>query len=321
MTTIQTQNFGVEIEMTGITRETAATVIAKHYGTNSVKHAGGSYDKYTAKDTKGRTWQAMTDGSIDAEVKTGKNSRRSAGRSYSCEVVTPILQYEDIEDLQQIIRDLVKEGAIVNDSCGIHIHVDGANHTPASLVRLLNFAVGRQDLFNEALGNERRARWCKNTNKKLLAALKQYPNITREELQRVWYSSVNDDYAGGISTEHYNSTRYHGVNLHAFFTKGTVEFRLFNSTLHAGKIKAYIQFCLAMSAWAINAKNNLYFKGVGAYTAAQKEKLMKGMLKRRLGMSGPEFKTARLHLTAVFREKAAAEATQSAATENTAISA
>lgn len=323
MTTIQTQNFGVEIEMTGITRETAATVIAKHYGTNSVKHAGGSYDKYTAKDSKGRTWQAMTDGSIDAEVKTGKNSRRSAGRAYSCEVVTPILQYEDIEDLQQIIRELVKEGAIVNKSCGIHIHIDGANHTPASLVRLLNFAVGRQDLFNEALENERRSNWCKKINKKLLAALKNCTNITREELQRIWYSSVNDDYSGGISSEHYNSTRYHGVNLHAFFTKGTVEFRLFNSTLHAGKIKAYIQFCLAMSAWAINAKNNLYFKGVSSYTAAQKEKLMKGMLKRRLGMSGPEFKTARLHLTAVFRAKAEAEAAAAATatTTDTAISA
>lgn len=320
MTTIQTQNYGVEIEITGITRETAATVIAKHYGTNSVKHAGGSYDKYTAKDTKGRTWQAMSDGSIKPEKRNGK-TRTEASSLYKCEVVTPILQYEDIEDLQQIIRDLVKEGAIVNDSCGIHIHVDGANHTPASLVRLLNFAVGRQELFNEALHNEHRERWCQTTKLRLLKALKQYPNITREELQRVWYSSVNDDYTGGISTEHYNSTRYHGVNLHAFFTKGTVEFRLFNSTLHAGKIKAYIQFCLAMSAWAINAKNNLYFKGISAYTAAQKEKLMKGMLKRRLGMSGPEFKTARLHLTAVFREKAAAEATQSAATENTAISA
>ena len=320
MTTIQTQNFGVEIEMTGINRKTAATVIAKHYGVSSPQHAGGSYDKYTAKDTKGRTWQAMSDGSIVPEEKVGKN-RIAASNAYKCEVVTPILQYEDIEDLQQIIRDLVKEGAIVNNSCGIHVHVDGANHTPESLVRLLNFAVGRQTLFNEALGNEHRERWCQTTKLRLLKALKQYTNITREELKRVWYSSVNDDYRGGISDEHYNSTRYHGINLHAYFTKGTVEFRLFNSTLHAGKVKAYIQFCLAMSAWAINAQNNLYFKGCSSYTAAQKEKLMNGMLKRRLGMSGPEFKTARLHLTAVFREKAAAEAAQTTTTENTTISA
>ena len=31
-----------------------------------------------------------------------------------------------------------------------------------------------------------------------------------------------------------------------------MEFRLFNGTTHAGRIKAYVQFCLAMSAWAIN---------------------------------------------------------------------
>ena len=37
---------------------------------------------------------------------------------------------------------------------------------------------------------------------------------------------------------HYNSSRYHGSNIHATFTKGTVEFRLFNGTLHAGEIKA-----------------------------------------------------------------------------------
>ncbi len=197
---------------------------------------------------------------------------------------------------------LVKKGAIVNSSCGIHIHVDGANHTPQSLIRLLNFAVGRQELFNEALENRSRSSWCKNTNRKLLAALKEEPDMTKEHFERIWYSAANDDYNGGISHEHYNPTRYHGINLHAFFTKGTVEFRLFNSTLHAGKIKAYIQFCLAMSAWAINTDSkNLYFKYCGSYTNEQKEKLMNGMLKRRLGMTGKEFKTARLHLTAAFR--------------------
>jgi len=42
--------------------------------------------------------------------------------------------------------------------------------------------------------------------------------------------------------------------------------------------------------------------------ASQKEKLMTRVLAGRLGLRGPEFKTCRLHLTAVFRAKAAAEA-------------
>ncbi|MCM1335142.1 MAG: amidoligase family protein [Bacteroides sp.] len=302
MVTIQTQNFGVEIEMTGITRQTAADVVAQYYGTIPSDYGIGHYDTYTAEDAKGRIWKAMRDSSIKAERKMGK-ATVTADWDYCCELVTPILQYEDIEPLQEIVRLLVKKGAIVNNSCGIHIHIDGANHTPQSLVRLLNFAVGRQELFNEVLGNQHRVTtYCKNTSKKLLTALKNEPEMTKERLEQIWYSPVNDNYNGTRNHEHYNDTRYHGINLHAFFTKGTVEFRLFNSTLHAGKIKAYIQFCLAMSAWAINTDSKqLFFKYCGSYTNEQKEKLMKGMLKRRLGMTGKEFKTARLHLTAAFR--------------------
>ncbi|WP_426742735.1 amidoligase family protein [Gemmiger formicilis] len=40
----------------------------------------------------------------------------------------------------------------------------------------------------------------------------------------------------GISHEHH----YHALNLHSVFYHGTVEWRLFNSTLHAGEVKANI---------------------------------------------------------------------------------
>lgn len=298
-TTIYTQNFGVEIEMTGVTRKDAAEVIAKHYGTSS-SYVGTYYDTYGATDTKGRTWKAMSDGSIRTQV-VSNGVRVSAGHNYSCEVVTPILQYDDIEDLQGIIRELVEAGAIVNSSCGIHVHVDGAAHDAASLTRLMNFAIGRQDLFYEALNvGDRERQWCHKMNRTLLNAMKKDTEKSKSSLEKIWYSAANDNYIGGIDHEHYNQTRYHGINLHAYFTKGTVEFRLFNGTLHAGKIKAYIQFCLAMSAWAINAKDDLFFKNISEYTAEQKKEIMNRMLKKRLGMTGPEFKTARLHLTSAF---------------------
>ena len=143
------QNFGIEIELTGITREKAAAVIAEYFGTRS-QYIGGSYDPYTASDRKERTWRAMTDGSINTKRRVN-GLLINAGREYSCEIVSPILQYEDIEDLQEIVRLLRKAGAIANESCGIHVHVDGKDHTPESLTRLMGFAIGRQDLFYEAL--------------------------------------------------------------------------------------------------------------------------------------------------------------------------
>lgn len=297
MTTIQNQNFGVEIELTGITREKAAKVISEYFGT-SYRYIGTYYGVYGAYDRKQRTWKAMYDSSIRATTKRNGETV-SAGDSYKCEIVTPILQYEDIADLQQVIRELVKKGAVANDSCGIHVHVDGAAHDHKSLTRLVNFAIGRQDLFYEALEIGYRAdRWCKKMNRSLLDGMKR--TNSRNSMERVWYSSLNDGYANGISHEHYNATRYHGINLHAFFTKGTVEFRLFNGTTHAGKIKAYVQFCLAMSAWAVNADDKMYYKTIKGYTAEQKRNLMSRVLKNRLGMKGDEFKTARLHLTSAF---------------------
>ena len=57
------QNFGVEIELTGITREQAANVIATYFGTQA-HYLGTYYKTYGATDRKGRTWKAMSDGSI-----------------------------------------------------------------------------------------------------------------------------------------------------------------------------------------------------------------------------------------------------------------
>jgi len=67
-----------------------------------------------------------------------------------------------------------------------------------------------------------------------------------EAVERIWYNGESR------RDQHYDDSRYHCLNLHSVFQKGTVEFRLFNGTLHAGKIKAYIQFCLAIGAQALN---------------------------------------------------------------------
>ena len=154
----------------------------------------------------------------------------------------------------------------------------------------------------------------KNEKNANLGAFKENvdKNLTNEKAEEIWYSSANDGYCGGIDHQHYNSTRYHGVNLHAFFTKGTVEFRLFNSTLHAGKIKAYIQFCLAVSAWAITSNDKLVFRSMDNYTAEQKVTIMRNILTHRLGLYGDEFKTCRLHMMNPLK-KAAGMAVREAA--------
>ena len=299
---LKNQLFGVEVEMTGITREKAARLVAGVLGTTPSHPESNCYHTRTIADQAARKWKIMRDSSI-TPIRNDDTSEPLD--EYRVEFVTPPLNYSDIELLQNIIRKLRKNGAKAHSSCGIHIHVDGANHTAVSLRRLVNFMTARQDLIYEALQiGDRESSWCHKLNKTLLDAMKKDKNLTKEKAEEVWYSRANDGYCGGIDHQHYNSTRYHGVNLHSFFTKGTVEFRLFNSTLHAGKIKAYIQFCLAVSAWAITSQEKIVFRSMDGYTPEQKVTIMRNILTHRLGLYGDEFKTCRLHLMTPLKKAA-----------------
>ena len=299
---IKNQLFGVEVEMTGITREKAARLVAEVLGTVPSHPESNCYHTRTIADQAARKWKIMRDSSI---TPIRNDDTIEPLDEYRVEFVTPPLNYSDIELLQNIIRKLRENGAKAHSSCGIHIHVDGANHTAASLRRLVNFMTARQDLIYEALQiGDRESNWCHKLNKTLLDAMKKDKNLTKEKAEEIWYSRANDGYCGGIDHQHYNATRYHGVNLHSFFTKGTVEFRLFNSTLHAGKIKAYIQFCLAVSAWAITSQEKIVFRSMDGYTPEQKVTIMRNILTHRLGLYGDEFKTCRLHLMTPLKQAA-----------------
>ena len=281
---MRTQRFGIEIEMTGITRKKAAEVIAEYFGTESF-YLGTYYKTYGAKDRQGRTWKATYDSSIIAQKKSRGRTVQAADE-YKCEVVSPILTYGDMADLQEIVRRLRHSGAFVNSQCGIHIHVDASRYTPQTLRNLVNIIASKEDILYKALRiDPARLRWCKKTNERLIEAINRKKPQTMEALKDIWYAGSTRG-----RDEHYNDTRYHGLNLHSTFTKGTVEFRLFNSTTHAGEIKAYIQFCLAVSHQALTQK-----KASARKTVTDNEKYAFRCWMLRLGLSGDEFKTCRLH--------------------------
>lgn len=282
---MKTQRFGIEIELTGITREEAAKVIANYFGTES-NFAGTYYETYEAADRLGRIWKATYDSSITAQKKV-RGRIETAGDTYKTEIVSPILTYKDISDLQKIIRQLRHKGAFVNEKCGIHIHVDASNYTPQTLRNIVNIIASKEDILYKALKiDPRRLSYCKKINEQLIETINQKKPKTMEQLKDIWYAEDPNS----SRTKHYNSTRYHGLNLHATFTKGTVEFRIFNSTTHAGEIKAYIQFCLAVSHQALTQKS-----ASPRRTVTDNEKYAFRCWMLRLGLIGDEFKTCRLH--------------------------
>lgn len=73
---IRTRNFGIEIEMTGLTRCQAAKAFAKVLEGSPI-HVGGSYDKYTVQDEKSRDWSIIYDGGIKCVDANGHNVSKS----------------------------------------------------------------------------------------------------------------------------------------------------------------------------------------------------------------------------------------------------
>lgn len=277
---MKNQHFGIEIEMTGLTRCQAAKVIAGHFNATS-NHVAGGYDAYTVRDNEDRIWKVMSDASISCESRN-----RDASRLYSVEVVSPICKYEDIETVQEIVRKLREAGAKTNNSCGIHVHVDASNHTPITLRNIVNIMASKEDLIYKTLQVDvARERFCKKADTSFLDDVNSKRPKTLAELNSIWYKGKDGSHS------HYDSSRYRGLNLHSVFSKGTVEFRLFNSILHAGKIKAYIQLCLAISHQALTQRCASRTK-----TQSSNEKYTFRTWLLRLGLIGDEFKTARLHL-------------------------
>lgn len=288
---MKNQTIGVEIEMNSITRKKAAELVADFFGTRAWNAASEyGYSTWACKDTSGRVWKFQKDVSI-----AGLDDEK-------CEMVTPILKYEDIDALQEIIRILRKAGAKSDATrmCGVHIHIGANGHTPKTMRNLTNIMASHESLLAESLEIDRSriGRYCKTVDPRFLTALNKKKPSTMSGFADVWYRSQNEDYG---RTQHYNGSRYHMLNFHATFTKGTIEFRLFQfdapkngkqNGLHAGQLKSYIQLCLALSQMAKEAK--------GASPKPQQNENPKYAMRTwllRLGFIGEEFATAREFLT------------------------
>lgn len=274
------QTFGIEIEMNNISRATAAKVIAEHFGTAVRRTAAqDGYDCRRIADGAGRDWKVVSDASIagPAEQQT--------------EVVSPVCRWDDIPTVQEIVRKLRAAGAKAHSSCGIHVHVGLGAHTPGTLRNLVNIVNAKEDLLTMALGisDWRRGRWCQAVEPGFLERLNREKPTTMEAFARCWYNTDNWE---AHAARHYDQSRYHLLNLHSVFQKGTIEFRAFNSTLHAGEVKSYIQLCLAISHIALKSKSA---KPARPVTDNPKYTFRCWLL--RLGFIGDEFATARQHLT------------------------
>ena len=276
-------HFGVEIETVRRTRKRVAEAIQSVVG-GSVTHPGrpGFFDPWEVADAQGRTWKVVSDGSLS-----------HVPSHLRAEVVTPVLAYGDIPTLQEVIRAVRKCGAKVDTHCGIHVHVDARPFDGRTLGNLAKTVYKQEPLILAALGvtENRQQTYTRPVRDDLIRDIERHRPRTTHELNRIWYGYHNR------RPQHFDGTRYHGVNLNNVWYRGTVEFRWFEATLHAGKVKAYIQLVLAVATKALNGR-----------AASSRKRRFDPQSARydfrvfllHLGLIGEEFKTARKHLLAAL---------------------
>ena len=276
--------------MSGLTRQQAAEAVAALFGATA-RHSNSSrtYDPWEVTDNDGKVWRFVKDASIRPECRE-RGRLVSASDLYKVEMNSPKLEYSEMGKLQEVVRVLRHAGAIVNSSCGMHVHVDASKHTAQSLKNALSIMYSKEDILFKALKvNENRVyRWCKKVDEDKLKKIRKLPSgAGMRQMQELWYSDTSES-----PQYHYNETRYYALNLHSVFYRGTLEWRCFESTLHAGEVRANITLALAISAQAINQKKTVMRKT----EISENPAFTFRTFLLRLGLIGPEFKNVRKNL-------------------------
>jgi hypothetical protein len=275
---LQDLKFGIEIETVKITRQKTAEAIQSVVGGN-IAHEGGTYDCYSVTDLRGKKWKVVRDASLS-----------SVPPNLQSEIVSPILTYEDIPQLQEVVRAAKRAGTRINRQCGCHIHLDASAFDTQKLANFAKIFYKQENLILHALGvkQQRLQHYTRPISDDFIQQIETRRPKTRDDLNRIWYGYHN------TNPQHYDQSRYRTVNFHNVWYRGTVELRLFESTLHAGRIKAYLQFALSLGLKALRSKAASSKKRDFNPSSAKYD--FRVFLISSLKMNGEEFKTARYHL-------------------------
>ena len=204
------RRFGIEIE---------AYNCDKHHLACELREAGINVvvEGYN-HDTRDH-WKLVTDASL-----SGNNT---------FELVSPILQGEaGLQELQKVCWVLEYCNVKVNNSCGLHIHMDAADFT---IETWRNLAITYRRLEPVIDGfmpsNRRNNIYCKTLSNISESRIREAQNIT--QLRSA-----------------FGNARYHKLNLEAYARHRTVEFRQHGGTTNFTKMENWIRFAANMITFA-----------------------------------------------------------------------
>ena len=142
------KKYGVQMDMTGITRKAAAEILAEQFDTKVVFCL--SDNGYNVPDRNQRLWRILPSDNIKAEKYNGEKVV-GANYMYQVKLLSPFL-YE-FPMLEKALEQLELRGAIVNDSTKMNLLLDVSciENWEKYQINLENLYESKGELFQKAL--------------------------------------------------------------------------------------------------------------------------------------------------------------------------
>lgn len=241
------RTFGVEVEFFGLdylVTPVDNNIIKPYLISSRAKdgrHISDLYQDYNiVLGTSQDTWHFEKDSSVRGKGHT----------SHGAELISPILS--GIEGLVQVydafrfLNDI--KGIDIDKSCGIHVHhgVDPSVYGCKQLQQLVRIVHHYEDLFYLLIpGDRKSAETCRPMEIDVQAFLDVCEGDDGNlncRIKDLWYSLQNRFDVNGGENARYDKTRYHGLNLHSYWYRSTIEFRYHSSLLE--KVDEAIQWII-----------------------------------------------------------------------------
>jgi len=143
------------------------------------------------------------------------------------EITTPILKgKEGLEKLKYLCTTLEYCVSSVNDSCGLHIHIDASCMSDAQIIQLMKIYQREEDAIDARMHPNRRGNNCEYC----------------KSLKGIDFDSATclDDLYKLIPNRGYK------VNIYSLEKYGTIEFRHHHGTFNYEEIRSWIEFIMQM---------------------------------------------------------------------------
>ena len=144
------KKYGVEMDMTGITRKAVAEILAEQFDTKVVFCL--SDNGYNVPDQNQRLWRILPSDSIKAEKYNGEKVV-GANYMYQVKLLSPFLYENEFPMLEKALEQLELRGAIVNDSTKMNLLLDVSciENWEKYQTNLENLYESKGELFQKAL--------------------------------------------------------------------------------------------------------------------------------------------------------------------------